>query len=405
MPYEDSLYKVRINTPSGEIEVVGGSFDGVPFFVEEACVSGGRNVVTKELPFSNDYVNEDTGGKHRDYPMKFYLLGADIGAQLKKLEDAFSKSGAFELVHPYYGSFQARCIEYTVSFKQSEQEYVTGEVTFRPESEVNYVAKPVTDLRGATKAKAVAAMDSADSSFRENFSILKKAKSVVDSVAGFTDDVLDAIDGARSSLRNVSKFVNEISKIRANISVILASPADFSARIRNLVLMTKETFDDPSDNIWYVNESLSMMSRVRTVESSGSPIADSLNRMLSRMMLVYSASMAVQSLVDCKFKSVDEAVGLQNAVADAFDRALESVDSVDDYMNLSDMEAAALEYLRDVMADIPSVVEVPLLSRRDALSVCFDVYGSLDRLDEILDRNAITDPMCINRESLKVLSK
>lgn len=104
-------------------------------------------------------------------------------------------------------------------------------------------------------------------------------------------------------------------------------------------------------------------------------------------------------------KSVDEAVGLQNAVADAFDRALESVDSVDDYMNLSDMEAAALEYLRDVMADIPSVVEVPLLSRRDALSVCFDVYGSLDRLDEILDRNAITDPMCINRESLKVLSK
>ena len=405
MPYEDSLYKVKIHTPAGEIEVAGGSYNGVSFFVEEASLSAGRNIVTKELPFSDNYVSEDCGGKYRDYPMKFYLLGEDVSLQLQKLDEAFSKEGVFELVHPYFGNFQARCLTYKVDFKQSEQEYVSGEVTFRPESPVKYTAKSVTDLRGKTKEKAVKAMDRADSSFRSKFSILKKAKSVVDNVAAFTDNALDQINVARDSLRSVSAFVNEVSKIRANVSIILETPSDFSARIRNLIVMTDETVDEPENNIRYVNESLSMMERSRFDDSSDSPVADELKRRIAQLMLMYAAAMAAQSIVDCRFKSVDEAIALQNSVANAFDSASMNVDDIDDYMNLIDMEATSLEYLRDSMADIPSVVECPLSTRRDALSLCFDIYGSLDRLDEILDRNSISDPLCINRDVVKVLSK
>ena len=42
---------------------------------------------------------------------------------------------------------------------------------------------------------------------------------------------------------------------------------------------------------------------------------------------------------------------------------------------------------------------------RDALSVCFDVYGSLDRVDEIIGRNKLGDPLVITRRNLRVLSK
>ena len=61
--YADSLHKVLIDTPSGTIECVGGSYAGVPFFVEETASSGGREVVTKPLPFSDSHVNEDVGKK------------------------------------------------------------------------------------------------------------------------------------------------------------------------------------------------------------------------------------------------------------------------------------------------------------------------------------------------------
>ena len=51
------------------------------------------------------------------------------------------------------------------------------------------------------------------------------------------------------------------------------------------------------------------------------------------------------------------------------------------------------------------IVELPLNGTRDILSVCFDCYGSLDRVDEILERNDVGDPLVMTRESLRVLSK
>ena len=70
-----------------------------------------------------------------------------------------------------------------------------------------------------------------------------------------------------------------------------------------------------------------------------------------------------------------------------------------------DLQATALKYLRDEMSKLAVVVELPLNGTRDILSVCFDCYGNLDRVDEILERNDVGDPLVMTRESLRVLSK
>ena len=44
--YADSLYKVRVNTPSGEVECVAASYNGIPFFIEETA---GQQVMTPSL--------------------------------------------------------------------------------------------------------------------------------------------------------------------------------------------------------------------------------------------------------------------------------------------------------------------------------------------------------------------
>ncbi|MBO7060117.1 MAG: DNA circularization N-terminal domain-containing protein [Fibrobacter sp.] len=403
--YADSLHKVLIDTPSGTIECVGGSYAGVPFFVEETASSGGREVVTKPLPFSDSHVNEDVGKKVLSISCNIYLTGADCETKRERLEEALNKEGAFEFVHPHYGRMNARCTAYSLSFKKAEQEFISGEITFVPEQNVEKQAQSVADLRGSAIGKSDSTLSSSKSMFTEVFSIAGKAKSVVDSVAASTTKMLDNIENARGSIRSVSAFVNTLSRIRENIRLIMMSPADFANRIQNLLTLTKETVSDDDAN-GYVNESLIVMRSIMAKRrGSAYSSADELSSEVDRLALMSAAAMAARSVVDCSFKSVEEAREMQDSLSSVFDDAAEQAGSVEDYVTLMDLQATALKYLRDEMSKLAVVVELPLNGTRDILSVCFDCYGSLDRVDEILERNAVGDPLVMIRESLRVLSK
>lgn len=403
--YADSLHKVLIDTPSGTIECVGGSYAGVPFFVEETASSGGREVVTKPLPFSDSHVNEDVGKKVLSISCNIYLTGADCETKRERLEEALNKEGAFEFVHPHYGRMNARCTAYSLSFKKAEQEFISGELTVVPEQKVEKQAQSVTDLRGVTIGKSDSALSSAKSIFTEVFSIAGKAKSVVDSVAASTTKMLDNIENARGSIRSVSAFVNTLSRIRENIRLIMMSPADFANRIQNLLTLTKETVSGDDAN-GYVNESLIVMQLIMAKRrGSAYSSADELSSEVDRLALMSAAAMAARSVVDCSFKSAEEAREMQDSLSSVFDAAAEQAGSVEDYATLMDLQATALKYLRDEMSKIAVVVELPLNGTRDILSVCFDCYGNLDRVDEILERNDVGDPLVMTREKLRVLSK
>ena len=241
---------------------------------------------------------------------------------------------------------------------------------------------------------------------KKKFSIAGKAKSIVDTVVGYVNQALDMVEMARDSIRSVSKFVGTISKIRDAVVLVLNAPADFASRIQDLLTMTKETFsfDDGAKN--YVNESLAVMdSAVAKKQDSAYLVADEMNSSIDRLMLMSAAAMAARSIVDSSFKSAEEAREMQDKVSSSFDAAAALAESFDDYMDLMDLQAAALKYLRDEMSKLAVVVELPMSASRDILSVCFDCYGDLDRVEEILERNEIGDPLVITRRELKVLSK
>lgn len=401
--YAESLEKVKIQTVAGEVECVGASYNGVPFLVEEATGNGGRNIVTSALPFTNEHVNEDTGKIIRQYPMKFYLVGSDVSNKLADLEEAFNKEGAFDLVHPYYGKFKVRCGPYSVTFSTAVQEYVTGEVTFIPEADPKKVARSVVDLKGQAAMKAQKALDDSSAQFKQNFNILQKARSVVNGVSSSVSSVLDAVESARQTLRDVKGFVSEISRIRSNIGLLLQTPGDFVDRFQDLFTMTVDTFGVDGGFVNYTNESLALMGKIEI--GDGVLYADDMSRMVSRMSIMSAAAMATRSVVNCNFSTAEDLQDMHDRFAEAFEAARDKIDSIDDYLALSDMEATAMKYLRDEVSKLPVVVEMPLNSTRDAITACYDCYGSLDRLEEILERNVISEPMVITRKSLKVVSE
>lgn len=403
MSYIDTLQKVEIETIEGVVECVGCSYRGVSFFAEEDESTGGRNVVTTALPYTNSHVNEDTGGVVSQFTLRIYIVGDNAEAIRGDLLEAFQEEGPAELVHMYYGKFQARVTTWRFSHTVTELGYISGEVTFVPEEDPKKISRTVEDAKGAAEEKADQSLSKIGAAFQAAFSMAGKAANVVNSVVDTTNAILDKIETARNAMRSFEKFVLSVSQIRDNVSSILKTPGDFVNRIQDILTMTKETFDGSDDYNGYVNESLIMMTSVDI--DDGVTVTAVMNSQIQRLALMSSAAMAVKSVVNAEFENAEQVHEMELLINEAFEIAMTKVMDVDDYTSLADMEAASVKYLREIKSNLAVIVEYPLNDVENILTVCFDCYGSLDKVEDVIARNEIADPSAINRKMLKVLSK
>lgn len=398
--------KVSVTINGETVELIACSYKGVSFFFDDLPKSGGRSVISKAIPFSEEHINEDVGKVVQEHSVTLYLVGENVDEQRAALEKAFNEAGAGELILPNYGTFQARCKSYSFSYKKNELEYISGSASFVPESDSYLIARDVVDMKGVAKDAAQDALDESKASFSDSFSIVGKAKAIVDAVENGVDSVLEGIETARTSIRDLSEFVGEISKIRADISLILQSPKDFSARLQRLLTMTRETFGwddgDPED---YVNESISVMTENSKEQDYSSPVAEELMLKIRRLALVSAASSCVRALMDVSFDSADDALVMQDKIESAFDSALEKCDDADEWNAMQNMRAAALKYLRDSMSKMAVVIDFPMNDSENLLTVCFDCYGDIEKFEDVLERNSIEDPSMLARQRIRVLSK
>ena len=395
----DKLERVEITVDGVKVSVVGGSFKGVPFFIKEyERQNGGRNIVSKPVPFSSNFVNQDLGGKIPSFPIDAYLVGDECKEARDNLIDACNEEGSGELVHPFFGKFRAECIGINVSGSLDGVNYCTLGLEFRPVSAAE--GRPVqTDLAGVTKRSAAEFQNNSVGKFASVFSIVGKGKNIVDNAVNVTENAMNSALSAREALATANDFVGEIGNIKANAAVLMMAPADFAARLLNVVTATKEMFGIESDGN-DVDEYLAMLNDLRAENSGENP-----SGRIASLMKCLVASMVASSLVDAKFASVDDAAAMQNQITDAFEWLLDSVDDVDDYMSISNLQSASLGYLRSAMENIAIVLEKNIDYSNNALQLVYDVYGGIDRVGDVLERNSLVQGLFVLPGKLKVLSK
>lgn len=403
MDYIDYLQKVTIDTLNGPVECVGCSYGGVSFFVKEDEYTGGRNVVSTAIPYSNKHVNQDQGGVVKRYNLTIYIVGEDAEAKRTELQDAFEKEGPAEFVHMYCGRFKARCTSFGFSHVVEELSYISGTASFVPEDDPKKISRVVEDIRGVAEQKSSSLLTSAKANFQKAFDIFGKASSVVNSIVDEVNAIMDSVEAVRNGMREVAKFVLAISQIRDNMMTLLKTPEDFANRIQDILTMTKETFATNDGGNAYVNEALTMMSSIDV--DDGTTTTSVMVSQVQRLALMSSAAMVLKSVVDCEFEHADQVRAMEEQIEDAFDLAMSKVNDVDDYTYLSDVLAVAVEFLRKEKSNLAIIIERPLNDIDNILTTCFDCYGTLDRVEDVIDRNEILDPSAINRKSLKVLSK
>lgn len=80
------------------------SYKGVSFEVTSSSISAGRRVVLHEYPFRDEPFAEDLGRRARTISIEAFIFGSDARRQSERLIAAIEAKGQGTLVHPLYGS-------------------------------------------------------------------------------------------------------------------------------------------------------------------------------------------------------------------------------------------------------------------------------------------------------------
>lgn len=398
--YLDTLGKTTVKINGKSFEAVAASYRGAAFFVAaNEQGGGGRTVVTKKIPFSSEFINEDLGANVPSLSMEIFLVGVDCDVQKQDLLKACSIEGPGELVHPWLGTFQARCSEVSFSYSGAALGVIRGSITFVQENALN--AKSVdVNLAGETKAKSKSFREKIKDGFASVNKSINMATGAVNNVANGIGEVMDIISDCRKTLAACNDFVSALGKIKANVYVLTRAPADLAARISEIITATGDLFNMDPNPKEDANEYLDLMGSGVDTSGDYTGMLSDVNGLVKSL----AASMVVDSLVDASFVSVDEAKEMQTKVTAAFDKMIEETDDVDEFMRLSDLQATALSYLRDTMANMAVVVEKRVNGSVNILSFVYDTYGSLEKLEDVMARNAMSQGLFVSGP-VKVLSR
>lgn len=425
MSYLNDLRTVQITDSSGKTrDVVGGSFRGVPFFVASHQFGTGRRIAVHEYPGLDDPYNEDLGRISRSVTLEAYLLGDDVKDQKDKLLEAVEKAGSGKLVHPYMGTKNAQCSACQVTESSTEKRRVSLALTFVLDSDVKPAPLVVVDTKAATLLKAATAKTVVAEKFSKSFSLLGATKATLDAAVKLSDSLLKAVEDGRQSMRRASAYVSKVAQVRQNLELLLLTPADFAARIQDLITDVEGAFmpsgvASSTRSTPYVGGATTttaaagteaQLSRVQLSEaiamaSMGSTVTAVPNPTASERRIQATNQAALlelfrgtstfdmgEKLVGAQVSSVEDAGALQEQMAAAFESVLSSATDPEVYQVTQDAQAAALGYLRETSADLAVVLKYTPTRTVPALALAFEIYGDHTRAPDLVARNGIPHP-------------
>ena len=412
------------------------SFRGVRFLVEAVAVEGGRRGPDFEFPDRDEPFAEDTGRRQRRYDIDAYLVGPDYFAAKKKLTQALEKKGPGDLVHPYYGRLRVVCRNFSVQETSLAGGFVKLSLRF---AEAGSLAFPKVGKDSAFLVELAGKVlgESAAKAFEEAFNTAENAQFVLDSatdklidLAGKMDSIAAGITAAADPL---AEFAYAVRNLKASAISLIQSPA---ALFNNIV--------DAFDLLFVAASPDQAFTFCKAFFSFGSsdpaiPLTTATRRTqaanltaMNQAIRTIAVSHASLAAVSMSFKSVQDALAIQASITDEVDTLMETTPSDDVYtmlQNLRTQVTQAVSAQTQSLASVTTVVPQSVLSGTGAVNasgisgralavvtqtvpwftipslvLSYDLYGSLDLEQDIIDRNRISHPgFIVGGQPLEVL--
>lgn len=378
-------------------ELRPASFRGVAFFIDTSQKSLGRRSVLHEFPNRETPYTEDMGRVAEGFEVEGHVLGDDYFSAKRDLERVFNKKGPGELIHPYYGSkfVQIGPVNFTEATRQGA--ILSFTVKFF-EAGDNRFPKSINDKAAVLEAATDKSITEIKKEFDDNFSI--------EGLPGF------AIDSARDAVALAQETFDDVTKTFADIA---DATAELAFSTRNLVAEVNDLLQAPSQLSQRLLDSFTLMENAFSLAedkanahsaffdfgddsddvTGDTPIRQAekenqsqFNNFMKRVAAVKSASNAQAG----DYASFQEAESKRVEITDIIEEQIRESGDTELYQSLIDVNAALVDALPDVDADLPNVKEVEIKNTTASLLVTYDLFEDPTQEQDIIDRNDIQHP-------------
>lgn len=393
--------------------LLGASFRGVPFFVPERTLSGGRRGATHEFPQRDLPDADDMGRKARTFRVEAQVLGGVAGGYDSYMDarDALLRALEVPGAGVYVDSWQGRwsVVARTYECKESHAEggLARFTITFEEEGEERFPSVAI-DSRAGVEASSAALTDAAKVSFTDNFDlsgtpqfVRADAQMVLDKLSwALADQVAGLSDAAAAPGETVPGIADSLDKFSRGNSALVSdgTAADIAQTVVGL-------FGDLSTSVAGAQNTRRLFAALNgfggdlTAVPLTTPtrIKQSGNRS-AVLNLVSDVALAAESrsLTRMSFDSADAAARMRTDYLARLDGARTAAGrGAADGGGFRDAVFSALGGLRgSVIKDMAArTVNLPRLRRIEtagpvpAVVLAHRLYGDGRRGDDILNRN------------------
>lgn len=378
------------------------SFRGVEFFIDSSTNELGRRNALHEFPGSDISYSTDLGLKTRTFGFSAYIIGDDYFDHRDTLIRALEAPGAGELVHPYRGTFQAVVTSARMTETTDEGRMARFQISFREQGNQELTSNVVNTFEDIRQKKE-AAYDASKNSFLDFF---KKNNpiTIVNGMIETIDNISLLVQDAKKTVSAVAEFKQRLQTLRGKVIGLVLDGDALYAELQGII----DFGTDVRDSAFTITPENARTQITEYREILGVPKLDPdpNNNVASIENLNYQLSItAMASLLgSVNYESKSDSEDLTNQVYEFLDQLLLDPGTTDEvYTAFEDLKTAVQQDAERRSDNLGELFDYEVNnSSIPSLVVANELYGSIDREQEIIDRNKIQYPAFIE-DTIRVL--
>lgn len=417
MAWRNELTQTSVLINGQSVQLVGGSFRGVPFRTVNAELKVGRRNQVNEYPQRDVPYVDDLGRKARRVVVEAYVIGPNYLFERNALIKAFETAGPGELLHPRYGALRVS-LDGEVSIKETPEQGGIARIsaTF-VEDGLNTFPTAKENTVAAVEMASNAFDDAAEACFAKDFNVAGPSvltSQALDGIKGLTNTVKDVLNFARqvTSVAGLASIVGLVGGVTRDLAALIRTPAVLVQSMRSIYAELVQELSRPLaafaefQSIFFANPrptAAGVFPGSTRARSLTNDVARS--DLQRRLALSNQARVLTVALADTDVvPTADQAVALRQALVAQIDTELEVNDPPAEVATaLTNLRAAVVrdvaaraEFLKQRSSYTPQTV-LP------ALVLAHRIYNDAARADELVDRNAVPHPAFVPARALEVL--
>lgn len=383
--------------------MIGASFRGVPYYVENQTRSGGRRLAVHEFPGSDAAVVDDLGRQAGRFADEGYLIGDQIRADIVQLLAALQDtSGPGELIHPYHGTRDVICA--SVSVRTSREEGRMARFAIEYVEPVGPGTSPVAapdraeEVKVATDEAQTAAVAELETTYDvdgPNYSKTSLSADVTAVVTSLRDELRDVLANAQER----AIWTADLNGLLAESTTIIDTPTDIVSRLDRTVAKITLSSVASVEALLVVSDipeqPIAVGDTATRVKERANQAA--LSALLRRWVLFQASRIANTATYVSRSQAVTIAdriaTRLQSQAANATDES---------YIALVTLRAAVQSAIPGPRV-LATAKTLTITSATPSIALAYRLYGDLSNELDIVDRNNSVHPAFLVG-SIEVLS-